>query len=153
MGAGGAGGGAATIERLADGTCRATDRSPAVIESRVRHELVRPAERGPGGEVLRPAEYRTIRVQRVAAPRREITFAAVCPEVLTPEFVAALQRALAVRGHYRGPVTGRLDTATRQAIRSYQQDHGLDSAILATRTARDLGLILWTAAAGEDAGR
>jgi hypothetical protein len=37
-----------------------------------------------------------------------------------------VQRALAREGYYDGPIHGRLDTATRKALRKYQRDRGLD---------------------------
>lgn len=70
-------------------------------------------------------------------------FPALCPAEMTPELVATLQRALAARGLYRGPATGRLDGATRTAIAAWQAPRGLDSTTLSTRAAQELGLIPW----------
>jgi hypothetical protein len=40
--------------------------------------------------------------------------------------VSDVQSALAREGYYDGPVDGKLGDATRQALRRYQRDHGLD---------------------------
>ena len=52
-----------------------------------------------------------------------------------------LQRALTVRGHYTGPVTGKMDRPTRQAILGFQRRNGLESQQLSLDSARRLGLI------------
>ncbi|MCU4653986.1 peptidoglycan-binding protein [Roseibacterium sp. SDUM158016] len=58
-------------------------------------------------------------------------------------FIASVQRALAARGLYGGPATGRLDPPTRAAITAYQRDFGLDSGVLSLAAARALGLVVW----------
>lgn len=75
-----------------------------------------------------------------------------CPDQMTPDFVASLQRALAVRGHYSGPVTGQVNSATRDAVRAYQRENGLDSDVLSLAAAKRLGLIAYSRAelGGED---
>lgn len=88
-----------------------------------------------------PARYRTVSKQRIVEPRKEEWFETPCPDQFTSEFHASVQRALKVRGAYRGPLTGKFDTRTRAAIRNYQKARGLDSGILALKTARDLGLV------------
>ena len=93
------------------------------------------------GAVLEPPIYKTDTRQRIVRERRELWFEALCDSRLTPEFVASLQRALAVRGLYAGPVTGSVDARTRNAIRSYQKAQGLDSAVLSLAAARQLGLV------------
>ena len=55
--------------------------------------------------------------------------------------MSSVQRALSVRGLYRGPITGQMDSPTRAAIRKFQKPQGLDSGILSTAAARKLGLI------------
>jgi peptidoglycan hydrolase-like protein with peptidoglycan-binding domain len=62
---------------------------------------------------------------------------------ITVEFVETLQRALKARGHYRGSVSGYIDTRTYSAIRKYQAPQGLDSSILSLAAARKLGLIAY----------
>jgi hypothetical protein len=71
----------------------------------------------------------------------ETAFRVPCPEVMTHEFIATLQRALAVRGHYDGPITGHADPATRGAVRSFQRSQGFDSPILTLETAQRLGIL------------
>ena len=64
-----------------------------------------------------------------------------CAEVMTPEFIASLQRALQARGLYRGAVTGTMDTATQDAVRRYQRALGLDLPVLTLASAQSLGLV------------
>lgn len=83
---------------------------------------------------------------RVALPRggaEERMFAVPCPAVLTPQLWASVQRALAARGLYAGPITGTPDAATAEAVRRFQAPLGLDSATLSLDGARHLGLLPW----------
>ena len=123
------------------GTCWGKSVSPAVVETVTEQILVQPAEVTADGAVLRPAIYRTETLQRIVKERRETWFEAPCPEVLTGEFIASVQRALKARDLYRGRITGIMDGKTRAAIRRYQQAQGLDSGILALETARQFGLV------------
>jgi hypothetical protein len=70
-----------------------------------------------------------------------IHFRVPCPEVMTPEFLASLQRALQARGFFRGAVTGAMDDPTRQAVRAYQQSLGIDLPVLTLAAAQSLGLV------------
>lgn len=70
-----------------------------------------------------------------------IHFRVPCPEVMTPEFLASLQRALQARGFFRGAVTGAMDAPTQQAVRAYQQSLGIDLPILTLAAAQSLGLL------------
>ena len=73
----------------------------------------------------------------------ERLFAVPCPDVLDAQFWSSLQRALAARGHFDGPVNGTADAATRAAVRDYQAPRGLDSDKLSLDAARQLGLLPW----------
>lgn len=115
--------------------------APAVVETVTEQILVAPAELNADGTVRRPAIYRTETRQAIIRERTEIRFETPCADVLTPEFVATLQRALAARGLYRGTVNGRMDAQTREAIRKYQAPQGLASGKLSLAAARSLGLI------------
>jgi hypothetical protein len=123
------------------GSCWGKSIRPAVIETVQQQILVQPAELMADGSVITPAIYRTETQQRIVTPRRETWFETPCPEDLTPEFIASVQRALKVRGAYRGPITGQMDTRTRAGIRRYQSANGLDSGLLSMETGRQLGLI------------
>jgi peptidoglycan hydrolase-like protein with peptidoglycan-binding domain len=112
-----------------------------VIETVTEHLLIQPAEVLTDGTVTRPAIYKTETTQKIVQERRETWFQAPCDDVQTAEFVASVQRALAARGLYRGPVNGEMDRATRSAVRRYQAPQGLDSGILSLAAARELGLI------------
>lgn len=125
----------------APGTCWGRYTSPAVIETVTHQVLIRPAETDADGTVTSPAVYRTETSQDIVRPRSYTWFQTPCEADLTEEFVASVQRALAVRGLYQGEITGEMDMATRKAVRRYQKPLGLDSAILSLDTARRLGLI------------
>lgn len=118
------------------GACHARQTLPAVVET-VSEQVALPPRNGAA------PRYRTETHQQIVRDRQEVHFAAVCPDALTPDFVASLQRALAVRGHYRGEATGRMDRATERAVLAYQQGRGLDSATLSLSAARQLGLIAY----------
>lgn len=115
--------------------------SPAIIETVTVQVLAEPEQRDAEGKLIRPAVFRTETRQDIVRPRTESWLQITCPVDMTPDFIASLQRALAVRGLYKGSVTGRLDRPTRQAILRYQQQHGLESHILSLESARRLGLI------------
>ncbi|WP_145109772.1 peptidoglycan-binding domain-containing protein [Cereibacter sediminicola] len=68
-------------------------------------------------------------------------FQAPCPDAMTPERVATLQRALEVRGLHKGAISGEMDKATRAAIRRFQEPLGLDSDRLSIEAARYLGVV------------
>lgn len=79
--------------------------------------------------------------QASTGEHRTTRFETPCPDDLPPDFGASLQRALAARDLYDGAVTGRMDAATRAAIRRYQAPEGPDSGTLSLAAARRLGLV------------
>ena len=123
-----------------EGTCWAHDLIPAVYETVTEQTLVTAEVRDAAGKVVTPAAYRSVSQLRVVNERRDIWFAAPCPEAMTVDFLATLQRALKARGYYTLPLSGEMDPATKEALRRYQADHGLDSPLLSLAAARDLGL-------------
>lgn len=122
------------------GTCWTRQIMPATVETITRHKLVSPAETAPDGRILTPARYRTEKHQRIVEERRAIRFQTPCRAQLDHEFIASMQRALAVRGFYRGAITGRYDAPTRHSVLRFQTEQGLESGILSLKTARQLGL-------------
>jgi hypothetical protein len=124
-----------------NGTCWAREITPAIYEQVPGQVQVVQAELDPSGRVIRPPVYRNATVPRIVKPRGELRFRAPCPDQMTPEFIASVQRALLARGYYRGAVTGRMDTETVAAVRRYQSENGLDSGHLSLDTARGLGLV------------
>ncbi len=124
------------------GSCWGRDVTPALVETVTERILLQPAELATNGKVLAPAIYKTETKQRITKERDEIWFETPCPEAMTPEFVATLQRALSARGYYRGVLTSEMDRSTRRAIRDYQRGEGLDSPILSLAAARKLGLVI-----------
>jgi hypothetical protein len=71
----------------------------------------------------------------------EVAFRVPCPEQMTAHFLSALQRSLAARGFFQGPVSGRPDEQTRAAVHAYQRANGFNSPILTLDTAQHLGLV------------
>ena len=121
-------------------TCHGQDETPAVIET-VTHHVEVPAVLDAEGDVVSPASVRTEVVQEIVEEREEVWFESLCPDQLTPEFVASVQRALAVRGLYAGAADGLMTPGTRAAIRAFQKPQGLNSAVLSLAAARQLGLV------------
>ncbi len=123
------------------GACYGKDATPGVIEAVTERVLVTPAQIGPEGNVITPAQYEERTTHRIVKGRNAIYFETPCPPRWTPDFIESIQRALQARNLYSGAVNGTLDTATRRAIRSFQIRNGLNSAILSTENARLLGLV------------
>lgn len=126
--------------------CFAYEFTPAIIETITEKTPLTPPrlavdlETGKT-EVIRPATYKTVKVQRVVRERQEQWFPTPCPQVYTERFVQSLQRAMKARGFYSGPVTGLLDEQTQLAVKLYQRQDGVDSAMLSLKTVEDFGLI------------
>lgn len=129
------------IRTTLSGKCFANDVTPAVIETVTVQEIAEPEQRAADGTLIRPATLRTVTRQNIIRDRQVIEVETICPPAYTPEFVASLQRALAVRGFYQGPVSGILDTATSSAVRRFQGQNGPEIGLLTIRTARALGLV------------
>jgi hypothetical protein len=129
------------IGRDAQGRCWGRLVTPAVIETVTEQIMVQPAQIASDGALLAPAAFRTVTRQRILRERRVQEFEAICPEALTPDFAATLQRAMLARGDLAGPVTFTIDRRTEQAIRRLQARAGLDTAVLARATAIELGLV------------
>ncbi|MCX7559287.1 peptidoglycan-binding domain-containing protein [Sulfitobacter sp. F26204] len=135
---------AATRDGPADapeGSCWGKTVSPAVVERVTEQVQIKAAKVNSDGTIASLPVYRTEERQVIVTPRRDNWFETPCPDVLTPEFVSSLQRALQARGNYTGKISGSLDAKTRSAIQRLQRNEGLDSAVLAISTARMLGLI------------
>lgn len=130
----------------APGTCWDKTETPAVVETLTEDILVQPAQISNTGTVQSPPIYRSQTRQIIVSERQENWFQIVCPADLGEEYVASVQRALDLRGKYRGVITGKMDPATRDAIASFQRAEGIKTENPGTLTiagARKLGL--WTA--------
>ncbi|MYM54749.1 peptidoglycan-binding domain-containing protein [Thalassovita mangrovi] len=125
----------------APGTCWGKHVVPAIYETVTEQVMLQPAEVLADGTVTQPAIYKTETRQGIVRERKETWFEMPCDTVLTPEFVASLQRALQARGLYHGTPNGEMDARTHAAIRRYQKPQGLDSGLLSIAAARKLGLI------------
>jgi hypothetical protein len=123
------------------GECWASDTSPAIIETVTEQKIVTPESRNEAGNIVQLATYFTTTRQEMVRERAEIWFRAPCPEEQTSEFIATLQRALKARGYFLLPLTAEMDPATNEALRRFQSERGLDSAILSLAAAQELGLI------------
>ena len=124
-----------------EGACWESDVTPAVIETVTEQVVVTPEVRDAAGDVVTPATYRTDTRARILRDRTEVWFRAPCPADYTVEFVASVQRALKARGYYLLELTGQMDAGTRNAVRRYQAERGLDSARLSLAAAQELGLV------------
>ncbi|WP_371228705.1 peptidoglycan-binding domain-containing protein [Roseovarius sp. 2305UL8-3] len=125
----------------APGSCWGKSVTPAVVETITDQIVLQPAQIDSNGTILSPAIYKTETRQAIVEERRETWFETPCDTVLTPTFIATLQRALQARGLFRGNVNGQMDGRTRAAVRRYQKPQGLDSGILSLDAARQLGLV------------
>lgn len=121
--------------------CWATDAIPAQGDMVLDEVVITPARTDARGRVTEPAvtAWRERMAETDASEER--LFSVPCPEQMDAEFIAALQRALKVRGLYAGDVSGEMDSDTRSAIRAWQRPLGLDSGILSLDAARQLGLV------------
>lgn len=122
----------------APGTCWGAIVEPAVIETVTEQFPV-------AASADTPAGFRTETHQRIVRERTEHWFRTLCPQAATADLIASLQRALAARGLYAGPISGVQDGATQAAIHTYQAGLGLDSGLLSLDAARRLGLAAYGA--------
>ncbi|WP_151720350.1 peptidoglycan-binding domain-containing protein [Gemmobacter serpentinus] len=123
------------------GRCWTTDTTPAIIETVSEQVIDAPAVTDAQGNVTSPARYATSTHQRILRDRQSIHIRTPCPEDMTVEFIASVQRALKARGFYAAPVTGAMDAPTLAAVRRFQADQGLDSPVLSLAGAKTLGLV------------
>ncbi len=121
--------------------CWVRDVAPAELQTITRQIEVAPAQFDAAGQKIAPARFRTETAQVILRERQALIFETPCPDVLTPDLIATLQRALDARGLYRGPITGVMDVPTRLAVRRYQSANGLPSGLLSIQSARSLGLL------------
>ncbi|MEM9550058.1 MAG: peptidoglycan-binding domain-containing protein [Pseudomonadota bacterium] len=128
-------------ENAPPGTCWEVIVDPAVIETVTDQSVVQPPQVASDGSVLSPAIYRTRTRQVILRDREETWFETVCAQTMTPDFITTLQRALAARAYYRGPIHGQMDDLTKAALRRYQSEKGLDSAVLSIASAQWMGLV------------
>lgn len=123
------------------GTCWDSTVTPAVIQTTTERILIEPADISPEGTIRAPAQYRNQDRQIIAKPRETVWYEVVCKAIMTPEFLSSLQRALRVRGHHQGAITGQLDIPTQDAIARYQTQQDLPGYELTVEGAQRLGLI------------
>jgi hypothetical protein len=124
-----------------DGVCFAQTAPQLSTRIVTRQVEVVPAVTAADGTVQTPPVFRnqTGPVTEEVAPGTR--FATLCPDELTPERVATLQRALKARLAFNAPITGVYDAATSTAVQAFQVPLGIDSPELARSLAQRLGLI------------
>ena len=108
------------IARRSSDQCYFEKITPAEFSTQVETRLVQPEKRDTAGQLVSPAQYETTRTQTITKPRSVTKIDAVCPEDLTPEFIASLQRTFKARGLFSSSITGAMDTPTRRAILNFQ---------------------------------
>lgn len=129
------------IETTAEGRCFAKTDAPTDTTIVSELILVVPEERNAQGVVTTPPIYRNITRPQTRPVGEGVPFETLCPPQFTAETVSTLQRALRVRGIYAGPINGLLDADTGDAIGRLQRPEGIESNLLALRTARQLGIV------------
>ena len=136
---------AVTRDATPDGgrdVCYARAARPAPIEVTVHDVVEAPALRLPDGTVLREEVRAAVTEMVEVDPAETDWFEAPCPLMAgDPSFVRQVQRALAARDLYGGPIHGRYDEATRRAAAAFQAATGPASGWLSLASARRLGLI------------
>ena len=130
------------IARRSGDQCYFEKITPAEISTQVKTRLVQPEKRNTAGQLVSPAQYETTRTQTITKARSITKIDAVCPEALTPEFIASLQRAFKALGLFSSTITGSMDNSTRRAILNFQTVRGVKSAIVMKATAQELGLVV-----------
>jgi hypothetical protein len=122
-----------------EGACWARQTTPAVILTVTEQEALATAP--PTEGTASTTAYRSVTRQQIVQDRQDVWFRTPCSTEGNVAFVASLQRALKARGLYSGPISGRRNAATSEAVRRLQAKNGLDSPILSLTAARDLGLV------------
>jgi hypothetical protein len=123
------------------GFCYGKEISPAIFETVTEQIPESTAVYGADGTLVQPAVYRTETVHKIIRERANIWFKVPCNDKKVGAYVSSLQRALQVRGLYKGKISGEMSQATRKAIRRFQQPQGFDSGKLSLVAARKLGLV------------
>jgi peptidoglycan hydrolase-like protein with peptidoglycan-binding domain len=121
--------------------CWGKTTEPAIYETVTKQIITKAGKYTDAGAVITPAEYKTVTKTQIVRERKDIWFETPCPEQLTFEFVASLQRALGARKMMFGKPTGIYDNKTRRAVRKYQAPQGLNSDVISLAAARQLGLV------------
>ena len=124
-----------------EGVCWASDVTPMVIETVTEQVMVSDARHDKDGRVVSPAVFQSETRQNIVQDREQVWFRSPCPQEMTVDFIASLQRALKARGLYVLPLTGEMDAPTRAALRRFQAERGLESDRLSLGAARELGLV------------
>lgn len=128
--------------QIATAPCTARTTLPAIIETVTEQIIEQPAVLDSDGQVITPAVIRIETRQNILRDRSEVEFETPCAELMTPQFVASVQRALSARGYYDGDITGAIGVATARAIERFQTDQGdVATDVLTLRSAQSLGLV------------
>ncbi|MDA8739629.1 peptidoglycan-binding protein [Rhodobacteraceae bacterium] len=120
--------------------CRAKISQPAIYETVTEKKLIAPAKFSPSGRQIAPPTYQHQTIHRIIRERSIEWFDTPCEDEMNADLIVSLQRALKARGYFNGKLTAIMDHDTKGALRRYQAENGLDSAILSRQTAYELGL-------------
>ncbi|MEM9584252.1 MAG: peptidoglycan-binding domain-containing protein [Pseudomonadota bacterium] len=123
------------------GQCWAHEAAPEFATIVTRTIMVEEAIYDAEGQEISPAIYRKVRAPKMVNDGNGRWFERVCDAQLTPDFIATLQRALAVRGYLKGDVSAMMDGPTLRAIRKFQREQGLNSDAVSLVAAQQLGLV------------
>lgn len=125
------------------GACYAEIAAPQVTRTVTEEVETVPAVRDADGTILQPPVFANREREEVVPDGPSTWFQTPCGLAEDRVLTRSVQRALAARALYDGPVSGEMDSATRAAIAAYQAPRGLDSEVLSTDAARFLGLAVW----------
>jgi hypothetical protein len=114
---------------------------PAEYKTVTVTKLVKPAETR---TVEIPVEYQTVSTQKLAREPSLEWRRVLCDENLTHDNVTAMQRTLAAKGLYTGPVDGVIGAGTMRAVNTYAKSRGLPtgSNYITIDVAKDLDVNL-----------
>lgn len=111
---------------------------PAEYAEREVTKLVAPAKEV---RIAIPAEYADVPQEVQVCPVQEYWTQVLCDVNATPAKIMEIQRALKAAGFYRGMETGKLNTATMNAVAEFQKSKGFPvDGYLGIETVKALGV-------------
>jgi hypothetical protein len=85
-------------------------------------------------------KYQTIKTTRLIEPEKLKWERILCKTNTSKEVITNLQKELAKRKYYKGPIDGVYGSATQQALNAYQIDNNLPSGALTLESLAALGI-------------
>ena len=132
-----------TVQDTAElpGRCYARTAPQTITTIATEQVMVLPETVSPDGSITSPPVFRNEDRPVTRVVDEGMNFETLCPDELTPERVATLQRALKARLAYTGPISGAYDADTQAAVQAFQQPQGFDSPQIARTIALQLGIV------------